>query len=362
VALAGMAGAALFYGDAVLTPAISVLSAVEGLSVGTHVFEPYVMPLAIAVLTGLFIMQQHGTASVGAWFGPIAMLWFVALAVGGVYQIAHYPQVLNALYPEHAWWFITQHGFASFVVLGAVLLAFTGAEALYADMGHFGRAPIRLAWYGLVFPALVLNYLGQGALLSRIPAAGHNPFFLLYPAWALYPMVLLATAATVIAAQATLTGAFSLTRQAIQLGYLPRMQVVQTSSKAFGQIYIPVVNWLLFVLVVGVVAGFGKSDHLAAAYGLAVTGTMLVTTLLTFFVIHYGWGYGLFGSLAVTAMFLLIDAAFFSSSLLKITEGGWFPLILGSLVFIVVWCSSSCEPGCAEGAVCWLRLAQRIFP
>jgi len=336
VALAGMAGAALFYGDAVLTPAISVLSAVEGLSVGTHVFEPYVMPLAIAVLTGLFIMQQHGTASVGAWFGPIAMLWFVALAVGGVYQIAHYPQVLNALYPEYAWWFITQHGFASFVVLGAVLLAFTGAEALYADMGHFGRAPIRLAWYGLVFPALVLNYLGQGALLSRIPAAGHNPFFLLYPAWALYPMVLLATAATVIAAQATLTGAFSLTRQAIQLGYLPRMQVVQTSSKAFGQIYIPVVNWLLFVLVVGVVAGFGKSDHLAAAYGLAVTGTMLVTTLLTFFVIHYGWGYGLFGSLAVTAMFLLIDAAFFSSSLLKITEGGWFPLILGSLVFIVM--------------------------
>lgn len=222
------------------------------------------------------------------------------------------------------------------MVLGAVLLAFTGAEALYADMGHFGRAPIRLAWYGLVFPALVLNYLGQGALLSRIPAAGHNPFFLLYPAWALYPMVLLATAATVIAAQATLTGAFSLTRQAIQLGYLPRMQVVQTSSKAFGQIYIPVVNWLLFVLVVGVVAGFGKSDHLAAAYGLAVTGTMLVTTLLTFFVIHYGWGYGLFGSLAVTAMFLLIDAAFFSSSLLKITEGGWFPLILGSLVFIVM--------------------------
>jgi KUP system potassium uptake protein len=245
VALAGMAGAALFYGDAVLTPAISVLSAVEGLSVGTHVFEPYVVPLAIAVLTGLFIMQQHGTASVGAWFGPIALLWFVALAIGGVYQIAQYPRVLHALHPEHAWWFVTQHGFASFVVLGAVLLAFTGAEALYADMGHFGREPIRLAWYGLVFPALVLNYLGQGALLSRMPAAGHNPFFLLYPAWALYPMVLLATAATVIAAQATLTGAFSLTRQAIQLGYLPRMQVVQTSSKAFGQIYIPVVNWLL---------------------------------------------------------------------------------------------------------------------
>jgi len=336
VTLAGLVGAALFYGDAVLTPAISVLSAVEGLSVETHVFEPYVVPLAIGVLTGLFFMQQHGTASVGAWFGPVAVIWFVVLAAGGGYQIAQHPQVLAALHPEHAWWFLTQHGFASFVVLGAVLLAFTGAEALYADMGHFGRAPIRLAWYGLVFPALVLNYLGQGALLSRVPAASHNPFFLLYPAWALYPMVLLATTATVIAAQATLTGAFSLTRQAIQLGYLPRMQVVQTSSKAFGQIYIPVVNWLLFVLVVGVVAGFGGSDRLAAAYGLAVTGTMLVTTLLAFFIIHYGWGYGLFSSLAATVVFLLIDVAFFSSSLLKIREGGWFPLALGSLVLIVM--------------------------
>lgn len=336
VAFAGMAGAALFYGDAVLTPAISVMSAVEGLSVGTHVFEPYVMPLAIIVLAGLFFMQQHGTASVGAWFGPIAMLWFAALAAGGVYQIAQHPQVLAALYPDHAWWFVTQHGFASFAVLGAVLLAFTGAEALYADMGHFGRGPVRVAWYGLVFPALVLNYLGQGALLSRAPAALSNPFFLLYPEWALYPMVLLATAATVIASQATITGAFSLTRQAIQLGYLPRMQVVQTSSKMFGQIYIPVVNWLLFVLVVGIVAGFGKSDHLAAAYGLAVTGTMLVTTLLTFYVIHYGWRYGLFASLAASGAFLLIDAAFFSSSLLKIADGGWFPLALGTMVFIVM--------------------------
>ena len=336
VALAGMVGAALFYGDAVLTPAISVLSAVEGLSVGTHVFEPYVMPIALGVLAGLFFMQQHGTASLGAWFGPIALAWFAALAAGGVYQIALHPQVLGALHPQHAWWFVTQHGFASFVVLGAVLLAFTGAEALYADMGHFGRAPIQLAWYGLVFPALVLNYLGQGALLSRAPEAVSNPFFLLYPAWALYPMVLLATAATVIAAQATLTGAFSLTRQAIQLGYLPRMQVVQTSSMAYGQIYIPVVNWLLFVLVVAVVAGFGESGDLAAAYGLAVTGTMLVTTLLTFFVIHYGWGYGLPGSLAATGVFVLVDAAFFSSSLLKITEGGWFPLALGGLVFIVM--------------------------
>lgn len=336
VTLAGMVGAALFYGDAVLTPAISVLSAVEGLTVGTHVFAPYVMPLAIGVLAGLFFMQQHGTASVGAWFGPIALVWFAALAAGGLYQIAQHPQVLGALYPEHAWWFVTQHGFASFVVLGAVLLAFTGAEALYADMGHFGRAPIRIAWYGLVFPALVLNYLGQGALLTRVPAALSNPFFLLYPPWARYPMVLLATAATVIAAQATITGAFSLTRQAIQLGYLPRMQVVQTSSRAFGQIYIPVVNWLLFVLVVAVVAGFGGSSNLASAYGLAVTGTMLVTTLLTFFVIHYGWGYGLPGSLAATGVFLLIDAAFFSSSLLKIAEGGWFPLALGSLIFIVM--------------------------
>jgi KUP system potassium uptake protein len=336
VSLAGMAGAALFYGDAVLTPAISVLSAVEGLSVGTHVFEPYVMPLALAVLTGLFFVQRGGTASVGAWFGPVALAWFAALAAGGIFQISQYPQVLEALYPDHAWWFVTQHGFASFAVLGAVLLAFTGAEALYADMGHFGRVPIQMAWYGLVFPALVLNYLGQGALLSRTPTALNNPFFLLYPAWALYPMVLLATAATVIAAQATVTGAFSLTRQAIQLGYLPRMQVIQTSSRAFGQIYVPVVNWLLFVLVVAVVAGFGASTNLAAAYGLAVTGTMLVTTLLTFFVIHYGWGYGLAGSLSATGIFLLIDAAFLSSSLLKISAGGWFPLALGSLVFMVM--------------------------
>ncbi len=336
VGLAGMAGAALFYGDAVLTPAISVLSAVEGLSVGTHIFEPYIVPIALGVLAGLFFMQQRGTASVGAWFGPVALAWFAALAAGGLYQVAQYPQVLAALHPWHAWVFLTQHGFASFVVLGAVLLAFTGAEALYADMGHFGRSPIRLAWYGVVFPALVLNYLGQGALLSRDPGAAHNPFFLLFPSWALYPMVLLATAATIIASQATLTGAFSLTRQAIQLGFLPRMQVVQTSSRAYGQIYIPVVNWMLFVLVVAVVAGFGESGELASAYGLAVTGTMLVTTLLTFFVIHYGWGYGFSGSLAATGVFLLIDSAFMSSSLLKIVDGGWFPLMLGAVVFIVM--------------------------
>jgi KUP system potassium uptake protein len=334
--LAGMVGAALFYGDAVLTPAISVLSAIEGLSVGTDFFEPYILPIAIGVLTGLFLMQRSGTARVGAWFGPIAMLWFLALAAGGIYQILQYPAVLGALHPQHAWWFFTQHGFASFVVLGAVLLAFTGAEALYADMGHFGRVPIRLAWYGLVFPALVLNYLGQGALLSHTPQAESNPFFLLYPDWALYPMVVLAMAATVIASQATLTGAFSLTRQAIQLGYLPRMHVVQTSSKAYGQIYIPVVNWLLFVLVVAVTVGFGESGELAAAYGLAVTGTMLVTTLLTFYVIHYGWAYPLWLSLAVTGGFLLIDLAFFSSSLLKIGEGGWFPLAMGVVMVIIM--------------------------
>lgn len=334
--LAGMAGSALFYGDAVLTPAISVLSAVEGLSVGTHVFEPYVVPIALGVLTGLFLVQRRGTASVGAWFGPVALTWFAALAVGGAYQIVQHPQVLGALHPVHAWHFLTGHGFASFVVLGAVLLAFTGAEALYADMGHFGRAPIRLAWYSVVFPALVLNYLGQGALLSRDPGAVNNPFFQLFPDWALYPMVLLATAAAIIASQATLTGAFSLTRQAIQLGFLPRMQVIQTSSRAYGQIYIPVVNWLLFALIVAVVVGFGESGELAAAYGLAVTGTMLATTLLAFFVIHYGWGYGLGLSLAATGAFVLIDVAFLSSSLLKIVEGGWFPLMLGAAVFVVM--------------------------
>ncbi|MBP0639333.1 potassium transporter Kup [Cupriavidus sp. AcVe19-6a] len=336
ILVAGLIGASLFYGDAVLTPAISVLSAVEGLEVGTTAFKPYVLPIAVGVLLALFLIQRHGTAAIGALFGPIMVLWFFALAAAGVYSIIRHPTILAALNPLHALGFLTQHGFASFVVLGAVLLAFTGAEALYADMGHFGSGPIRVAWFGLVFPALALNYLGQGALLVVNEKALENPFFLLYPSWALYLMVGLATAATVIASQATISGAYSLTKQGIQLGYLPRMNVVHTSAKAIGQIYLPGLNAILLLAVLAAVLGFGSSSKLASAYGVAVTGTMLTTTILTFFVIHYGWGYKLMLSLFATGFFLLVDAAFLSSSLLKVAEGGWFPLTLGAGMFIVM--------------------------
>ena len=282
ILFAGLIGAALFYGDAVLTPAISVLSAVEGLEVGTTAFKPYVLPIAVSVLIVLFAFQRFGTARVGALFGPIVILWFIALGAAGIYGIVQAPAILGALNPLHAIAFITQHGFASFVVLGAVLLAFTGAEALYADMSHFGKEPIRIAWFGLVFPALALNYLGQGALLLIKPDAISNPFYLLYPGWSLYPMVVLATAATVIASQATISGAYSLSKQAIQLGFLPRMTVRHTSAREIGQIYMPAVNWILLIIVLAAVLGFGSSSKLASAYGVAVTGTMVATTLLTF--------------------------------------------------------------------------------
>lgn len=336
VLLVGLFGAALFYGDAVLTPAISVLSAVEGLEVGTTALKPYVLPVSVGVLIALFLVQRQGTATIGALFGPVTVLWFLALAAAGIYGIVQHPAILRALNPLHAAGFVTQHAFASFAVLGAVLLAFTGAEALYADMGHFGSGPIRLAWFGLVFPALALNYLGQGALLVVHPKAIENPFYLLYPSWALYLMVALATAATVIASQATISGAYSLTKQAIQLGFLPRMNVVQTSAKAIGQIYMPGVNGMLLVAVVGAVLGFGSSSRLASAYGVAVTGTMLTTTFLTFFVIRYGWGYNLALSVFATGFFMAVDLAFLSSSLLKVAQGGWFPLVVGIGMFIVM--------------------------
>lgn len=336
ILFAGLAGAALFYGDAVLTPAISVLSAVEGLEIGTTAFKPYVLPISAGVLIALFSFQRYGTARVGLLFGPIVILWFLALGAAGIHGILQAPVILQAFNPVHAIAFVTQHGFASFVVIGAVLLAFTGAEALYADMGHFGKEAIRLAWFGLVFPALALNYLGQGALLIVNPAAATNPFYLLYPEWALYPMVVLATAATVIASQATISGTYSLTRQAIQLGYLPRMSVQQTSAREMGQIYMPAVNWILLVIVLAAVFGFGSSSSLASAYGVAVTGTMLVTTFLTFFVIRKVWGYNLALCIAATGFFILLDLAFFSSSLLKIDDGGWFPLALGAAMFIVM--------------------------
>ena len=336
VIMLGLIGASLFYGDAVLTPAISVLSAVEGLEVGTQAFKPYVVPIAVGVVIGLFALQRHGTSVVGGLFGPVAMLWFLVLAVLGIYGIAANPEVLWALNPLHALRFVTQHGWVSFVVLGAVLLAFTGAEALYADMGHFGKTPIRITWFALVLPALTLNYFGQGALLIANPKAIENPFYLLAPEWALYPLVVLATAATVIASQATISGTYSLTKQAIQLDFLPRMNVLQTSAKEIGQIYIPGANAVLLLVIIAAVVGFGSSTRLASAYGVAVTGTMLVDTVLTFFVIRFAWGYNLFLAIAATSFFLVIDTAFFSSSLLKIVEGGWFPLALGALMFTLM--------------------------
>ena len=331
--VAGVFGASLFYGDAVLTPAISVLSAVEGLEVGTQAFKPYVVPIATGVLIALFLIQRHGTGVVGLLFGPVCVLWFAALAAGGLWNIARHPEILAALNPAHALHFVTAHGVASFIVLGSVLLAVTGAEALYADMGHFGKRAIRLAWFGLVAPALVLNYFGQGALLLADPKAIENPFYLAYPAWALYPMVALATAATVIASQATISGAYSMTQQAMQLGFLPRMQVHHTSSKAIGQIYIPAVNWILLAAVAAAVIGFGSSTKLASAYGVAVMGTMLVTTFLTFFVIRHGWGYPLALCLLATGAFLAVDATFFAAAMVKVLDGGWFPLALGTVVF-----------------------------
>jgi KUP system potassium uptake protein len=332
----GIFGASLFYGDAVLTPAISVLSAVEGLEVGTQAFQPYVVPVAVGVLAALFALQARGTEAVGALFGPVTLAWFIAIGAAGLYGIARAPEVLAALNPLHALRFLTTHAVESFVVLGAVVLAVTGAEALYADMGHFGKQPVRIAWFAIVAPALVLNYFGQGALLMTDPGAVANPFYLLVPDWALYPMIVLATAATVIASQAVISGAYSITRQAVQLGFLPRMTIVHTSAREMGQIYIPSVNWLLCAIVVGAVIGFGSSSRLAGAYGVAVTGTMLVDTLLTFFVIRYAWRYPLWLCLFATGFFLVIDLAFFSATLLKIGDGGWFPLVIGGAVFLVM--------------------------
>jgi KUP system potassium uptake protein len=332
----GVFGAALFYGDAVLTPAISVLSAVEGLEVGTEALKPYVVPLSAGILIALFAIQRYGTGTVGLLFGPVCLLWFASLGAIGIWQIGKAPAILGALDPTHALRFVTGHGFASFIVLGSVLLAFTGAEALYADMGHFGKRAIRIAWFGVAAPGLVLNYFGQGALLIANPEALENPFYLAYPGWALYPMVALATAATIIASQATISGAYSMTQQAVQLGYLPRTTILHTSARTMGQIYVPAVNWLLLLVVVAAVVGFGSSTRLASAYGVAVMGTMLVTTLLTFFVLRYQWHYALWLSLAATAFFMLIDTVFFAAAMHKVLDGGWFPLALGAIVFFIM--------------------------
>jgi KUP system potassium uptake protein len=334
--LIGIFGAALFYGDAVLMPAMTVLSAVEGLEVGTNALQPYVVPIAVVVLAALFAIQGGGSAAVGRLFGPVTLAWFLAIGAAGVYGIAREPAVLAAANPAHALRFITTHAVESFVVLGAVVLAVTGAEALYADMGHFGKGPVRIAWFSVVAPALVLNYFGQGALLMIQPDAVGNPFYRLLPGWALYPMVGLATAAGVIASQAMISGAYSMTKQAVQLGFLPRVTMVHTSAQEAGQVYLPSVNWLLCAAVLATVVGFGSSSRLAGAYGVAVTGTMLVDTLLTFFVIRYAWRYPLWLCIPATGFFLLIDLSFFSATLLKIADGGWFPLAVGAGVFLVM--------------------------
>jgi KUP system potassium uptake protein len=334
--LTGVAGAALFYGDSVITPAISVLSAVEGLEVVTPLLKPYVLPMSVAVLVTLFAVQRYGTGLVGRLFGPIILLWFGVLALTGVLQIVQEPGILAALNPLQALAFLRTQGWHMFVALGAIVLAVTGAEALYADMGHFGKRPIQLAWTGLVLPALALNYMGQGALLMRDPAALAHPFYHLFPAAWLIPAVVLATLATVIASQAVISGAYSMTKQAMQLGLLPRLQVRYTSSKEAGQIYMPEVNWLLLVAVLLAVLGFGSSSALASAYGIAVTLTMLITTVLTFFVIRHAWGYPLPLALAATGCFLLLDALLVAACLLKFLDGGWFPLVAGVLIFAVM--------------------------
>jgi KUP system potassium uptake protein len=334
--LLGLAGAALFYGDGTITPAISVLSAVEGLEVATPAFKPYVIPITLVVLTGLFTAQKWGTGRVGSLFGPVMAAWFVVIGGLGIMNIVRVPRVLAALDPGYALEFMFRHGTLGFFSLGAVVLAVTGAEALYADMGHFGRSPVRLAWTLLVLPSLTLNYFGQGALLLVDPATIANPFYLLAPGWALYPLVVLSTIATIIASQAVITGAFSMTQQAMQLGYCPRMAISHTSSRQIGQIYIPAINWALFVGVLILVVGFGSSTNLAAAYGIAVTGTMATTTILAFVVARSMWKWSLAASIALFGAFLLIDLAFFSANVLKVSEGGWFPLVFGLGVFTLM--------------------------
>jgi KUP system potassium uptake protein len=334
--LVGVFGTSLFYGDGVITPAISVLSAVEGMEVVSPRFKEAVIPLTIVILFTLFAVQKRGTAGIGKFFGPITLVWFAVIAALGVAQITTHPEILFALSPHHALLFIYHHPGTTFIVLGAVVLCVTGAEALYADLGHFGKKPIRIAWYGVVMPALTLNYFGQGALLLKNPEAVKNPFYLMAPDWALVPLVCLATAATVIASQAMITGAFSVTKQVIQLGYLPRLQVRHTSVRDTGQIYMPAVNWGLFIAVVIAVVLFRSSSNLAAAYGITVTLDMLITTTLTFFVIRYSWRYPLALCIAATGWFFVVDLLFFSSNLLKIVDGGWFPLLIGSIVFTLM--------------------------
>ena len=334
--LMGIFGAALLYGDGMITPAITVLGAVEGLKVATPLFEPYVVPIAVVILIGVFAIQKHGTHSVGRLFGPIMVVWFLVIAALGVVSLAEQPAVLGAVNPRHAVAFFSAHGWHGFAVLGAVFLVVTGGEALYADMGHFGKRPIRIAWFTLVLPALLLNYFGQGALLLTNPAAAEQPFFLLAPAWAVLPLVGLATAAAIIASQALISGAFSLTRQAIQLGYCPRLDIEHTSSHEIGQVYVPQVNWALMISTIAIVIGFGSSTALAAAYGIAVTLTMVITAVLLHVVATERWGWPRPVAVLVSGSFLTIDLAFFGANALKIAHGGWLPLVIGAVLFTLM--------------------------
>ncbi|MFZ2986374.1 potassium transporter Kup [Ideonella sp.] len=332
----GLFGTAIFYGDGVITPAISVLSAVEGLEVAAPGLHNFVVPITLVVLTGLFAVQRFGTGGIGKFFGPITLIWFAALVALGLPHIIENPAVLVALNPAYAASFFINQPLVAFVALGAVVLCVTGGEALYADMGHFGKLPIRLAWYAVVMPALVVNYFGQGAMLLLTPEAVHNPFFLMAPDWAQLPLVILATAATVIASQALISAAFSVTKQAIQLGILPRMTVRHTSVRDTGQIYVPFVNWGLYVFIVLAVAMFRSSSNLASAYGIAVTLDMTITTVMTFYVLRYGWKYPLALCLLATGFFFIIDVTFFLSNLLKLIAGGWFPLVIGAGMFLLM--------------------------
>ena len=332
----GIFGTAIFFGDGVITPAISVLSAIEGLEVAAPSLHKYIVPVTLIVLTLLFVVQRRGTASVGKLFGPVMVLWFAVLAVLGLQHIAQNPAILWALSPHYALVFLVGNPAIAFIALGSVVLCVTGAEALYADMGHFGKRPIRLAWFGLAMPALVLNYFGQGAMLLEHPGNVKNPFFEMAPEWALYPLIGLATCATVIASQALITAAFSVTKQAIQLGYLPRLRILHTSVREAGQVYVPFINWSLYACIVIAVVVFGSTSKLAAAYGIAVTIDMLITTTMTFFVIRYGWKYPWSLCFAATFFFFIVDFIYFSANVVKIFDGGWFPVAIGGIMFMLM--------------------------
>ena len=352
----GLFGAALLYGDGMITPAISVLGAVEGLGVATHIFEPYIVPVTLVILVSLFMIQSRGTERVGMLFGPVMVVWFLTIAALGLSWIVREPRVLTAFNPFHAFTFFRANGWHGFVVLGAVFLVVTGGEALYADMGHFGRRPIRLAWFSMVLPALFLNYLGQGAMILLNPTMASSPFYLMAPRWAVYPLVVLATMAAIIASQALISGAFSLTRQAIQLGYSPRLDIAYTSASHQGQIYIPQVNWTLMFATLGLVVGFRSSSALAAAYGIAVTLTMLITTTLAYLVARGAWGVKRPVAGSIALFFFVIESAFFGANLTKVMHGGWFPLVIGALVYTVL---STWKRGRALLAE---RMRERLYP